>query len=545
MDGKINLQFLLITCVISIVTLTMLPGLLAAIPEPLDPSQAAAGDFLVVTCPVDRLEMSPGSTKEIECIGVNTTPNTTGHKVMTGGNVPGDFVNIVTYPPEFDETPYNVENKFSVTFEVSFDTTPGNYSAEVYMKGYDTNRAPFLIELGVKWPEVDDAEITPWEAKVYPGGQQQFEINVYNSQGNVISKIPVIWDAEKGLIDENGLYTAPDYAVDDQIYATFPGILEEPFIANVYVQWPLTTIEVTPSQATMKTGERQVFTAVGKDSQGNEAPFIPVWSANGGEINSDGVFTAPKTTGEYLINVGEQGSDVSGSAVVTVQPDVAAIVVSPSGAALYKGGEQKFSATAYDNEDNEVPFIPLWETRGGKITESGLYTAPDALGEYKVTAGMADSPVTGSAVVSVKPNITSVVVSPSEARVRIGEQQQFSATAYDPDGLVVPFLPLWEAAGGKISADGLYTAAQKGSQTVTATQQGGAASGSAIVTVLGLIPIWAWVLLILACLGLVGFLIWILFCGRGEKIPWWLWMLVGLCGVVLIWFLLWYFLGLW
>ena len=542
MQGKVILRFLLAIVVIPIITLSMQPGSQLAIPEPLAPSQDAAGDFLVITCPFHKLELSPGSTRKIDCIGVNTTQYSIGHEVMTGGNVTGGFVNIMTHPPKFDETPYDVENKFSVTFEVSFDTPPEtDYTAEISLQGYDTNRATWPIELYVKWPEVDDAEVTPWEVQLNPGGQQQFEINVYDSQGNVISKIPVTWGAEKGVIDENGLYTAPEFAVEDQIYAMLPGNQEEHFTADVHVDWPLDHIEVTPSQATLKNGETQQFTANGKDAQGNEVPFIPVWSASGGDINNEGLFSAPNTAGEYLINAKRQGGDVTGSAVVTVQPEVAKVVVSPAEIDLHKGEEQQFNATAYDKEDNEVPFIPLWETSGGKITESGLYTAPEDLGEFQVTAGTAGPQVTGC----VKPLIASVMVSPPEARVRNGQQQQFEVTAFDPDGMVVPFVPLWTATGGKIDPGGLYSAEQKGDQLVTVTAEGSDATGKASVTVLGLIPWWSWALLILACFGLMGFLIWILFSGRGEKIPCWFWILLGLCGGVIVWFLLWYFLGLW
>jgi hypothetical protein len=558
MNGTFDFRFLLSFCVISLLSLFMLPGSIAALPELPAPELSASGDFLVIDCLVDWIEIPPGSTGEVECIGINTTPHSVGHKVMTGGNETSGYINIVTKPGEFPETHYNVENLFSVAFEVSLDTPPNTYLAEIFMAGYDTNRATWPFSLFVKWPEVKDAEITPWEVSLYPGGQQQFEIEVYDSQGNVISKIPVTWDAEKGEIDENGLYTAPKYACEDQISAMPVDSVEQPFTANVFVIPEIAHFEILPPEVNLKEGEQQQFKIKATDAQGNLITLPPgtvEWKADLGSIDENGLYEAPfgplladPVSAFYVdIETGEPvGPEIGATATVNVVPWVVSASIFPPELTLFPGQKQQFSVKAVDANGNDVPpGVADWSALVGLIDETGFYTAPDEIGQDEVSAALLEGEFNPKATVYVKPNINNIKVLPSSTTVKEGQTQQFEAAAFDPDGLVVPFEPLWTATGGKIDPGGLYTAVEKGSQTVTVSAEGSDVTASAAVTVVDLIPWWAWALLILACFGPVGFLIWILFYGRGKRIPCWFWVLLGLCGLVIVWFLLWYFLGWW
>jgi hypothetical protein len=80
--------------------------------------------------------------------------------------------------------------------------------------------------------------------------------------------------------------------------------------------------------------------------------------------------------------------------------------------------------------------------------------------------------------------LTSITVSPSSASVEVGGTQQFTATAYDQNGLPLSPQPVftWSVnGGGTINQSGLFTAVTTGGFTVTASS--GGVQGTANVSV--------------------------------------------------------------
>jgi len=78
------------------------------------------------------------------------------------------------------------------------------------------------------------------------------------------------------------------------------------------------TIRVTPYQLCLEYGESQQFTATvaGLDDES------VTWSASGGSIGADGVFTAPSSDGDVTVTATSQvDSEVTGSALVMVRED--------------------------------------------------------------------------------------------------------------------------------------------------------------------------------------------------------------------------------
>lgn len=74
---------------------------------------------------------------------------------------------------------------------------------------------------------------------------------------------------------------------------------------------------VSPSQAQVQPGAQQTFTVKGLDQLGGEIPPGDVeWSANGGEIGRDGVFSAGEDEGNFIVTVRAQ--DKAGMAGVTI-----------------------------------------------------------------------------------------------------------------------------------------------------------------------------------------------------------------------------------
>ena len=56
--------------------------------------------------------------------------------------------------------------------------------------------------------------------------------------------------------------------------------------------------------------------------------------------------------------------------------------------------------------------------------------------------------------------LDSIVVSPANVNLEVGEQQLFSAVGYDTNGDLMdpPITPMWSTDGGTVTQDGQYTA---------------------------------------------------------------------------------------
>ena len=93
--------------------------------------------------------------------------------------------------------------------------------------------------------------------------------------------------------------------------------------------------------------------------------------------------------------------------------------------------------------------------------------------------------VNGSATVTVTETLvlSSIVISPDGATLTTGETQQFTAVGYDQNGDVIDAVIVFSVEGNGSIVDGLYTAADAGTDSVVATS--GAVISSVVVTVEG------------------------------------------------------------
>ena len=97
----------------------------------------------------------------------------------------------------------------------------------------------------------------------------------------------------------------------------------------------------------------------------------------------------------------------SENADVSIEPNpMASIDVLPSFAVVEKGGSQQFTAAGFDQYRNEIPgLVFLWETTGGDITQSGVFTAGGQSGAYEVSvaATFKDNTRSASATIPIPP----------------------------------------------------------------------------------------------------------------------------------------------
>ncbi|NQT89424.1 hypothetical protein HQ560_21830, partial [bacterium] len=71
----------------------------------------------------------------------------------------------------------------------------------------------------------------------------------------------------------------------------------------------LTTIAITPGKVTLNVGQSQQFAATGYDQYGKEVPITPTWTASGGAVDPNGLYTAPGAPGNFNVTAADLGVD--------------------------------------------------------------------------------------------------------------------------------------------------------------------------------------------------------------------------------------------
>ena len=150
--------------------------------------------------------------------------------------------------------------------------------------------------------------------------------------------------------------------------------------------------------------------------------------------------------------------------------DSGPVTVSPKSVTVKAGDSTAFSATVQDAKESKI----LWSVEGGDshgtITSTGVYTAPTEAGSYTVVATNAvDTTKKDTASVTVQPAAT-VVITPANPTVGSGGSVTFSAQVSGATDTSVTWSVQEGAAGGSITATGVYTApATPGTYTIVAT----------------------------------------------------------------------------
>jgi len=239
---------------------------------------------------------------------------------------------------------------------------------------------------------------------------------------------------------------------------------------------PVARLTISPSEATVTSGETLQFSGTGVDANDNPVSSIKVsWEVVGGmgTIDENGLFTAIKADTGKIKATADSVSQLTGEIIVTPGP-LAKLTILPDKATVISSEKLQFSVLGVDANDNSVALTQIfWEVIGeiGAIDENGLFTAIKAgTGKIKATAD-AITDESGDVSVASGP-LAKLTVLPSEATVTSSETQQFSITGVDAnDNPVVLTDTSWEVVGeiGAIDENGLFTAIKAGTGKIKAT----------------------------------------------------------------------------
>ncbi|HKR85047.1 MAG TPA: putative Ig domain-containing protein [Terriglobales bacterium] len=229
---------------------------------------------------------------------------------------------------------------------------------------------------------------------------------------------------------------------------------------SVAVKNPSTSsvgISVSPISSSVSSAGTAQFSALVSGTSNTSV----TWSTTIGSITQLGKFTAPTVSGTTSATVTATSvadNTKSAKAVVSITAASSSVMVqiTPGNSSLKSGGTQQFAATVRDSSTNAV----TWSTSAGKISSSGLYTAPAVTTTTTATVtatSVANTTRHATATITIGSSSgtpISVQMTPTSASIKSAGTQLFSATVSNTSNTGVT----WSASMGSISSAGLYTA---------------------------------------------------------------------------------------
>ncbi len=245
-------------------------------------------------------------------------------------------------------------------------------------------------------------------------------------------------------------------------------------------------VQVEPPSAQVTAGGSVSFAATVTGSANTAVTWTVQEGSPGGSITTSGQYTAPATSGAYHVVATSQADPTKASAAAVTVTPVVAVAVSPPTATVAAGGSLTFTAAVTGTTNTAVAWSVQEASGCGSVTQAGVYTAP-AVGAtcHVVATSSADPTKRAVATVTVTPPPppVTVAINPSTANVNSCRTFTFSATVGGTSNGAVTWSVQEGAAGGSITAGGVYTApSSAGTYHVVATSQADATK-SAVATV--------------------------------------------------------------
>jgi len=301
-------------------------------------------------------------------------------------------------------------------------------------------------------PDKVTVTITPEATTITPSSTLTLQATVTGATDERVT-----WTSNGGSVTNTGVFTAPTTTGTYTVTATSVADTSASATATITVANATgVVVTVSPMTISVAPNAEVQLTATVTGTTNKKVN----WTASAGSVTSEGVFTAPSTTGAVTVRA-TSVADPSASAFsrVTVTNTAPTVQITPLGATLGTNETQQFTATVSNTSNQNV----TWTATGGTISSTGLFRAGSTAGTFKVTAtSQADTSVSTSVTVSVTK--IKITVTPNGGTATAGEQVQFFATVSGTSNHNV----VWTTSAGSISSSGLLTTPNT-AQTVTVT----------------------------------------------------------------------------
>ena len=257
----------------------------------------------------------------------------------------------------------------------------------------------------------------------------------------------------------------------------------------------LTTIDVTPPNASLEVGATQALVATVKDQSGNiMADQSVTWSSDNtaaARVTSIGIVTAVAAGAAKI--TATSGGKTGGSDITVLAPPpnpvVTSVTVSPPSTSVATGATVTLTATVKDQQGNVMGGQTIaWSTSDASVatvSSNGVVTGV-AAGSATITATSSGKSGTSSITVTAPPSVvTTVTVAPASASINVGATVSLTATVRDAQGNVMNGQTVsWTTSNGSyatVNSNGVVTGVSTGQATITATASG--KTGTSTITV--------------------------------------------------------------
>jgi len=335
--------------------------------------------------------------------------------------------------------------------------------------------------------EVASVTVTPPAADLGSlGDMVELTATAFDAAGAEVENADFTWassDASVADVDSDGAVVAAMNG-GTTITATVGGLEGS---AEVTVSQRVALVEVVPNSASfVSLGDSESFVATASDARGNLVAGAEFrWGSSADGIASVDVAGAVVAVSNGPATITATAGEVSGSAEVVVDQQVASVDVTPPTANLASLGEPvNFEAKAWDAGGSEVTDAAFaWASSLETVASVGPGGTAVAESDGSATITATADGASGSAEVTVEQVVASVTVTPSTNILEsLGESTDLVGAALDARGNEVPTAVIsWESSNEAIAtvgSTGTVTAVANGTTTITASSAGFSSSAS-------------------------------------------------------------------
>jgi len=270
---------------------------------------------------------------------------------------------------------------FYAGYSCKYKLNDAKQAYKLFAKLAEGNLKSYALANIARKPRIAKLTLVPDRAAVEVGKTVQFNVTGLDQYGDAIA-VTLEWETAGGTLDEaSGVYTAGREAGTFTVAAKAGGVKAEARVVVTPAPPVLAELVVTPKDAKVEAGKTAQFAAVGKDQYGNAIAVKPIWSAEGGTIDENGLFTAGAAGGVITAK--------SGTIVATAKATLRVLTkftITPEKATVIVGETRRFTATGLDQFGEEMDATPEWSAAGGgAIDNDGLYTAGNTAGTVTIS----------------------------------------------------------------------------------------------------------------------------------------------------------------
>lgn len=197
------------------------------------------------------------------------------------------------------------------------------------------------------------------EGTFQPDHQYQFLVNGQDQNRQKINiTSPISWQADQGVIDQQGKLTTPKQECSITITAKV-GFVSATLLLPIQQQAYLAQLKIKPSgNSRFMTGDRIHFQAQGFDQRGQMFPIDKIqWSVNGSKnfIDQSGLLIVGSTAGTFKITAKVNSLTTTRDFAVYEKPFLSRLTINVSQSSFYPNQSTQLSVEGCDQYGNKFP----------------------------------------------------------------------------------------------------------------------------------------------------------------------------------------------